>query len=210
MKKQMISLAMAGILAVGGIALVGVNENVLAKATADERQGRPALHWNVGKTVTIGLGEQLPDVCEELGNSALAFHELLSTNSKPKLDITTANPTGANIGRCQVMIQEDMTGDFLQNSKGETRKYLNVVVRKAPKSIKWVKKKITIKVGETVSRPKIKLSKGSASYHIDTSCSNSKVATMKGGKITGLSKGTAKITVKTYNGKKATLKVVVK
>ena len=210
MKKQMVSLAMAGLLAIGGVALAGGNENILAEATEDKRQGRPALHWNVGKTITIGLGEQLPDVCEEISNSALAFHELLSTSSKPKLDITTANPTGANIGKCKVMIQEDMTGDFLQDSKGETRKYLNVVVKKAPKSIKWVKKKITIKVGETVSRPKIKLSKGSASYHIDATSSNSKVATMQGGKITGLSKGTAKITVKTYNDKKATLKVAVK
>ena len=55
------------------------------------------------------------------------------------------------------------------------------------------------------------LSKGSASGKITFKSANKKIAAVdENGKITGKKKGKPKITLKTYNGKKATVKVVVK
>ena len=56
-----------------------------------------------------------------------------------------------------------------------------------------------------------KLPSGCASYHISYSSSNKKIARVsQNGKVTALRKGTATITVKTYNNKKASIKVTVK
>ena len=84
-----------------------------------------------------------------------------------------------------------------------------VKVKKAPKSIKLNAKNRTLKVGKTF-RLKVKRSAGSAGNVTFTS-SNKKVASVgSNGKIKALKKGKATITAKTYNGKKATIKITVK
>ncbi len=90
--------------------------------------------------------------------------------------------------------------------------------------------KVTVKNSKTVNPTSIKLSKTSVSLtkgktttlkatvnpsnatnkKVTWSTSNSKVATVSGGKITAKGVGTATITAKTANGKKATCKVTVK
>ncbi|MCI8489400.1 MAG: hypothetical protein HFJ04_03995 [Lachnospiraceae bacterium] len=58
---------------------------------------------------------------------------------------------------------------------------------------------------------KAKLPKGTASYKLTYTSSKKSVASVsKTGKVTAKKKGTAVITVKTYNGKKASLKLTVK
>ena len=58
---------------------------------------------------------------------------------------------------------------------------------------------------------KATLPKNTASYKITFTSSNKKVAVVsKGGTIRAVKKGTATITVKTFNKKKATIKIVVK
>ncbi|MCI9079484.1 MAG: hypothetical protein HFH68_11250 [Lachnospiraceae bacterium] len=88
---------------------------------------------------------------------------------------------------------------------------IQVIVKKAPSKIKLAApshKKI--KRGNTF-KITAKVPAGSASYHFKYSSSNKKVAKVnKNGKVTAVKKGTAVITVKTYNNKKASIKITVK
>ena len=88
---------------------------------------------------------------------------------------------------------------------------IEIIVKKAPSKIKLAApahKKI--KRGNTF-KITAKVPSGSASYHFKYSSSNKKVARVnKNGKVTAVKKGTAIITVKTYNNKRATLKITVR
>lgn len=65
-------------------------------------------------------------------------------------------------------------------------------------------------VGNTISlKAKLTPAKGIVSKNIIWSSSNSKVATVKNGKLTAKSAGTANVTARAHNGKKATYKVTV-
>lgn len=92
------------------------------------------------------------------------------------------------------------------NGKSATCK---LTVKPAPKKISFAKTKITLKKGKTT---KLKYTITKKTYTTVTfSSSNKKVVSVdKNGKIKALKKGTATITVKTANGKKATCKVTVK
>ena len=58
---------------------------------------------------------------------------------------------------------------------------------------------------------KVALPKNTASYKISFKSSNKKIVKVDSkGKVKALKKGKAKITVKTFNGKKKTIKVTVK
>ena len=84
-----------------------------------------------------------------------------------------------------------------------------VNVLPAPKKVSLGTKKLTLGVGESVQLTPV-ISEGShASFH--WSSSKKKVAAVsRSGVVTGRKKGKAKVTVKTQNGKKATVTVVVK
>ena len=88
-----------------------------------------------------------------------------------------------------------------------------VVVKKAPSKIKLSKSKLTMRSGDSVDISVI-LPKGTASRGLTWSSSNSNVADCdysesRGYYIDAESPGTATLTVKTFNGKKATCKVKV-
>lgn len=84
---------------------------------------------------------------------------------------------------------------------------IKVQVKAAPKKAVLKKKSVTIKKKKTYT---IAL-KGTNSAKLTYKTSNKKVATVNSsGVVTGKKKGNCKITVTTYNGKKATLKVKVK
>lgn len=90
------------------------------------------------------------------------------------------------------------------------KKSCSVTVKKAPKSIKFSKNQVRLKKGKS-TKLKVKLSKGAASYQVTYSSNKKSVAAVtKAGKVTAKKKGTAVITVKTYNKKKAKIKIVVK
>ncbi len=88
---------------------------------------------------------------------------------------------------------------------------IEITVKKAPSKItlaapshKKIKRGNTFKITA-------KVPSGSASYHFKYSSSNKKVAKVnKSGKVTAVKKGTAVITVKTYNNKRATIKITVR
>lgn len=71
------------------------------------------------------------------------------------------------------------------------------------------KSKITLKAGKSVTL-KASMKPKNTTDKITWSTSNKKVAKVKNGKVTGVKKGTAKITAKATSGKKATCTVTVK
>lgn len=89
--------------------------------------------------------------------------------------------------------------------------FIKVAVKRAPTRVsllssafKKLKKGRTFKIAASVPN-------GSASYHFKYSSSNQKIARVnKNGTVTAIKKGTAIITVKTYNNKKASVLVTVK
>ena len=87
---------------------------------------------------------------------------------------------------------------------------ITVIVKKAPKKITLKTTKKTLKAGKTF-RIKVKLPKNTASRKITYSSSKKSVADVSSdGVITAKKRGTTTITVKTFNGKKAKLKLTVK
>ena len=86
---------------------------------------------------------------------------------------------------------------------------LSVTVKKAPAAVSVSPSKKSIKKGKTF-QIKILLPVNSASQKITYTSSNAKVTKVNSsGKVTALKKGTATITAKTFNQKKAKLKVTV-
>ncbi len=83
---------------------------------------------------------------------------------------------------------------------------IKVTVKAAPKKCVLKKKSVKIKKGKTY---KIAL-KNTASAKLTYKVSNKKIASVSGGVVKGKKKGSCKIIVTTYNGKKAVLKVKVK
>lgn len=83
-------------------------------------------------------------------------------------------------------------------------------VKKAPSKIKFKNKTVKLKPGKTV-KLKYSLTKNSYTYKLTWSSSNKKISTVDSkGKVTAIKKGKCKITVKTHNGKKASVKINVK
>lgn len=87
---------------------------------------------------------------------------------------------------------------------------VRITVKNAPKKVSFKSNKVTVKVKKTTTL-KVVLPSNTASNKLTFTSSNKKVATVSDkGVVKGIKKGTATITVKTYNGKKATCKVTVK
>ena len=124
----------------------------------------------------------------------------VSSNKK----IATVNAKGvvtaAKVGTAKVTIVDNF---------GKS-KVVTIVVKKAPKTLKANVTKKTLKIGKKFTI-KPKFAKDCYSYQIKFSTSNKKVATVNSkGVVVAKKKGKATILLKTYNGKKAKIVVVVK
>ena len=87
---------------------------------------------------------------------------------------------------------------------------MSVKKKKAPGKITLNSEQKTLKVGKKF-QIKITLPKNTASNKISYSSNKKSVASVSSsGKVTAKKKGTAIITVKTFNGKKAKLNIIVK
>jgi len=107
--------------------------------------------------------------------------------------------TGKKVGTAKITIK---------TSKGK-KHTVTVTVAKAPSKVTLNKNTATLEVGDTLQL-KATLPSKTASNKITWTSSNKNVATVSDkGRVTAKGEGTATITVKTYNGKKATCKVTV-
>ncbi|MCM1364468.1 MAG: C39 family peptidase [Faecalibacterium sp.] len=85
-----------------------------------------------------------------------------------------------------------------------------ITVKKAPTTVKLNTTKLTLGVGETFTfKPTVGKDEHSSSFNFTSDKANI-LAHSKDGKFTAKKAGTAKVTVKTYNGKKVTCTVTVK
>jgi uncharacterized protein YjdB len=152
------------------------------------------------KSLTLGLKESVTLKVsvspENAQNKKVTFK---SSNSKVVKVSAAGKLTAKKTGSAKITVT---------TANGKTA-YCKVKVRKAPKFIKLNTKKKTLRAGKTFSL-KVKRSAGSSGKVTFTS-NNKKVASVSStGKIRALRKGRATITAKTYNGKKATIKITVK
>ena len=155
--------------------------------------------------VTIGIGETYTVSAIIPANTAAANRTYSSSNGSV-VQMTKTNWTGSfkglKVGTANVTVK-------LQNGKTATCK---VTVKKAPTTVGLSKTTLNMKVGQTATL--------SATIPSDAGCatrnfrsSNSSIVKMTKTSWTGsfkaLKKGTAYVTVRTYNGKEKSCKVVV-
>lgn len=144
------------------------------------------------------------------GESYTAKATIKSTDTSP-ITWSSSNPSVATI---------NSSGKITAHATGKTKitatlssgnsAALSVTVKKAPSAVSVSPAKKTLRRKKTV-QIKVLLPVDSASNKITYTSSNKKVAKVNSsGKVTALKKGTATITVKTFNQKTAKVKVTVK
>lgn len=131
--------------------------------------------------------------------------------SKPAVTWTSSKPSVAAVSRTGGVVTAKKTGKATITATADgVSKKCSITVKAAPKKISLSAKAKTLKKGKTF-KIKLKLPKNTASNKITYTSSKRKVASVSStGKIKALKKGTAVITVKTFNNKKAKIKITVK
>ena len=152
---------------------------------------------NVGKTLTIGQKEKV--AIKATITPSKASQKVTWKSSKTSVvEIKNQKIIGKKPGKSVITAK---------TSNGKIAK-CTVTVKKAPKKISLNAKTATLKKGKTY-RIKIKFPKNTFSYKVTYSSNQKKIASVsEKGVVT--TKGTAVITVKTFNGKKASIKIKVK
>ncbi|MCI8491346.1 MAG: hypothetical protein HFJ04_14115 [Lachnospiraceae bacterium] len=199
--------------------------DVMVKAKTDNNQGgtnqgdgttqpdtTPAkIKLSVTKAFSLGLGEstKLTATVTNKAGEVLKNQKITwSVDKKGKKAVTVKN------GKITASKKKTGTATITaKTSNGKTAK-VKVTVKKKPTKITITypkKKSVTLKKGKTLKlKTKVTPSKA-ASYKITYKSSKKKVASVSDkGVVKALKKGTATITVKTYNGKSAKVKVTVK
>jgi len=146
--------------------------------------------------LTIGVGETYTIKGTALGKRL--------TYSSSKTKVATVSKKGVVTGK------KAGTSKITVKGNGGKNATIIVTVKKAPDKVSFAKTNASLETGDTL-KLKARLPKNTASYKLIWRSSNKTVATVDSkGKITAVGAGTAKITVTTFNKKKATCKVTVK
>ena len=151
--------------------------------------------------VTLGVGEKYRLSCTlPYGTAANGFTYSSSNSSVVRVD-RTGEVTARGVGTAKLTIR---------TYNGKTA-VCTVTVKEAPKSISLNKRQITLGIGEEFDLDS-SLPSGCGAYSVKYSTNNSEIAAVRagGGLVTAKAVGTAKIIVKTYNGKAAVCTVTVK
>lgn len=150
---------------------------------------------NSRTSVTLGVGEK---VKVTMSNASTVTYK---TSNDKIVTVTQKGIAAAKkVGKAQITATDE---------KGNTKTYV-ITVKKAPKKVKVNFTKKTMKKGKKATI-KVSFAKGEYSSKNTFQSSNKKVATVNGkGIIVARKKGTCRITVKTYNGKKAVIKIIVR
>lgn len=180
-----------------------VNITTASKVTSINQTGYEiavkTIKTNLSKA-TIGIKEKIALKAKVSPTNATNKKVTFTSSNKKILTVTSKGVvTGRKKGRAKVIVQA-----------GGKKKAVTITVKPAPKKAAFSAKSCTLKKGKTKVL-KVKLTKGSASYKRTFKSSNSKIVKVSStGKIKGMRKGKAIVTVTTYNKKKAKIKVVVK
>ena len=157
----------------------------------------------INKTkLVLGVGEKF-NLNSYLPSGCASYNTAYSTNNALVADVVKDNGlvTAKAVGTAKITVK---------TYNGKTAVCV-INVKKAPKSISLNKKQITLGIGERFDLNS-SLPSGYGAYSIVYSTNNAKTADVKraGGLVTAKAVGTAKITVKTYNGKTAVCTFTVK
>lgn len=154
-----------------------------------------------GKTITIGVREKVKlQALVSPANAADKAVTFRSSNSKIVSVGAGGTVTGKKKGSARITA-------VTANGKSCT---IKVKVKKAPTKLKLGAVKKTLKRNKKY-KIKTVIPKKMASYHLTYKSSRSRVASVSSnGTVTAKRKGTAVITVQTYNKKKARIKITVK
>ncbi len=137
-----------------------------------------------------------------------------SNASNKKVTWTSSNKKVATVSNGKVTAKNYGTAVITAKTSNGKKATCKVTVKNPktvnPTSVKLSKTSVTLGKGKTTTL-KAKVNPGNATNKkVTWTTSNKKVATVSNGKITAKGVGTATITVKTANGKKATCKVTVR
>ena len=157
----------------------------------------------INKTkLVLGVGEKF-NLNSYLPSGCASYNTAYSTNNAAVADVVKDNGlvTAKTVGTAKITVK---------TYNGKTAVCV-INVKKAPKSISLNKKQITLGIGERFDLNS-SLPSGCGAYSVAYSTNNAKTADVKraGGLVTAKAVGTAKITVKTYNGKTAVCTFTVK
>ena len=157
----------------------------------------------INKTkLVLGVGEKF-NLNSSLPSGCASYNTAYSTNNAAVADVVKDNGlvTAKAVGTAKITVK---------TYNGKTAVCV-INVKKAPKSISLNKKQITLGVGERFDLNS-SLPSDCGAYSVAYSTNNAKTADVKraGGLVTAKAVGTAKITVKTYNGKTAVCTFTVK
>lgn len=151
------------------------------------------------KSYTLGKGEKL-----QLPVSSVTVNgKTLATFSSNRAKVAKVNAKG-------VVTAKKKGNAVITICVGKKSYKVKIRVKKAPSSIKICATKTILRKGKT-AKVVCKLPAGTASYGIKYRSSNKKIIVVnQNGKLKAKKIGTAKITVQTYNRKKASIKIRVK
>lgn len=146
-----------------------------------------------------------------VGKTYTLTKTLPSGTASNKVTYTSSNKSVATVSSSgKITAKKVGTATITVTTFNGKKATCKVTVKNLPTSVKLNKTSATVKKGGTLTlKATVSPSKNVISTVTWTS-SNTKVATVKNGKITAKAKGTAVITVKTTNGKTAKCKITVK
>ena len=132
-----------------------------------------------------------------------------TSSLKGKLTFASAKPAIAAVTKKGVVVGKKVGATKITITASKKKYTVTVTVRKAPTKVALKPNQATLEIGDTLQLKAVLPSK-TASNKIAWASSNKRVATVsKKGLVTAVGAGTATITVKTFNGKKATCQVTV-
>ena len=218
-------LAVVMLMSIAGIAEITPDENVNIAVDIDEgidlsAQVKPLVDdVNIDlEGIDSNLAEPTLDVMEELNEENATSKIALGVGEKYALDtsklgknlkFTSSNTKVATVSGKGVIkaVKKGSTNIICKSGTKQVGKW-TVTVSGAPKSVKLNKSDVWVNIGDKVQL-KAELPKNTASQ-IQWTTNAKKVATVDAkGLVTAVGVGTAKITAKTFNGKKAQCVVTV-
>ena len=183
----------------------------VAKITARTYEGKTATCSVTvyGDATSVKLNRS--SVKLEKGKSTLLSATVLPAYAKDKtVTWTSSNTKVATVSRGTVKAVGAGTATITAKTVNGKKATCKVTVQISPTKVKLSKTSVSLNKGKTTTIKATVTPSNATNKKVTWTTSNKKVATVSNGKITAKGVGTATITVKTANGKKATCKVTVK